>query len=1414
MSKIKIIDPNFNQVVIGLLSPEDILSRSSGEITEPETKNHRTYKAEPGGLFGQDIFGPEENYKCSCGKYKSIKYKGTVCDRCNVEVNEKSVRRRRMAHITLATKVLHPLYNLSHPNFCAAVLGYSNKELQNIRLRSLMAVIEPGVKKKEGMKLGDLLTPREYAKIIAALPTKSKLPANQSRDTFIAMSGVEAIDALLSRTDLDVRAREERDKVVNETSQQRRAEATKRLLIIESFRKASKNGKPNKPVWMIIKYLPVISPAYRPVFPLESGRFITSDITRIYQIIITRNKRLKKLIEMRAPSVIVNNEELMLQEGVNGLMDNSSGVNDLKTIGQRPLKSISDHMKGKRGFVRHKMLGKRVDFSGRSVIVAGPELKLNECGLPKNMALVLFEPYIIHRLYRRGLIKTFKEGKQMIEEKPPVVWSILASVIKGHPVLLNRQPTLHRLGIQAFYVVLVEGNAIRLHPLCCTAFNADHDGDTMCVLLPMTTLAIAEARHLMLSSKNLLNPSNGNPIVYPTKGMIFGLYHLTKKIEKVPGKPLKGEGIFFSGLEEVLIAINTGKLSKHAHIKVRIEDESQTPRVLDTVAGRVIFNQCVPKELGFINEEITNKTILRIVREAILKIGMERTSVFLDEVKELGFHQTHVGGLTFGLDDIRGPSNKGEMLQEAERKVAACNEKYYMGLLTDNERYNKIIDIWTVVSNEFTELTLRELETHKNGHNTLWCMYKSGARGSRDQMKQLCGMKGLMGKTTKTSGNRTIIERPIKSSVNGGLTVAEFFINTFGSREGMAASALKAAETGYFSRKLIDVAQNVVITQEKCNTLRGRTITPIYVNSRLRYSIGSQIVGRVPVTDILEPQSQKVIIQRGQIITEAIAKKIDDLKLRSIKICSPAYCDSQQGICAWCYGINLGSNKPSQIGDSAGNVAAQSIGEPGTQMVLRIFQKGGAAAGNIVDEIVKALEPGIVRIDNLKSVVLDNKTIVINRSAEIKVFDAKTNQEIQGYVLPYGSTVLVESGSKVESGQGLFELDIYKIPILTHVAGTVVFDSLEKGVTYKEEYSRETGIKGKIIIESQERGKEPKILVDDGNGNRTPYMLPPTAQIVVEEGDKVKPGAILAKISRPKNTPKDIAGGLPQVTKLFEMQKIINKAVISLIDGYVSIGTHRRGKLEIEVKAKTGLKEVYKVPQGRQVLVQDGDYVKAGGLISDGLLAAEDILKYGGPDHFVYHMILSVQDVYRQQGIVINDKHIEVILRQMLQKVRIVSFGDTLFVPTQVVSKIEFARVNETLKNKKIVVDAGDSPFKEGDLISVHQVDVENKILQQKNKKLATVRDPQPAVAELIAQGITNASMSSDSFISAASFQETVKTLVSAAIEGKTDPIKGVKESVICSKPIPAGTGMKRYNGLKVICQEVQESLAEKNYSI
>jgi DNA-directed RNA polymerase subunit beta' len=1405
----KKITSDFSEIIISLASPEVILERSRGEVTQPETVNYRTYKPEMKGLFCERIFGPVKDWECHCGKYKRIRYKGIICDRCGVEVTEKKVRRVRMGHIDLVIPVAHIWYFRSLPNKMGYLLGLSAKKLDQIIYYERYVVIQPGIKAEDNISYMDFLTEEEYLDILDQLPRENQLLDNNDPNKFIAKMGGEALQMLLSRIQLDELSFALRHQAGNDTSQQRRAEALKRLRIVEAFREARSRIE-NKPEWMVMRIIPVIPAELRPLVPLEGGRFATSDLNDLYRRVIIRNNRLKRLIDIKAPEVILRNEKRMLQEAVDSLFDNSRRVNAVASEGARPLKSLSDVLKGKQGRFRQNLLGKRVDYSGRSVIVVGPELKLYECGLPKDMAAELFKPFIIRKLLERGIVKTVKSAKKIVEKKTPVVWDILENILKGHPVLLNRAPTLHRLGIQAFQPKLIEGKAIQLHPLVCTAFNADFDGDTMSVHVPLSQEAMAEAFLLMLSAHNILNPANGAPITVPSKDIVLGLYYLTKGRKSTSQHPVKGEGMIFYAPEEVIMALDSGSLSQHAHIKVRmkskIEAGAQVEEIIDTVAGRVVFNQYVPEEVSFINEILTSKKLQNITAQVHKKTNIVRTVQFLDEVKELGFQAAYAGGMSMALDDVKVPKEKDQLIGLAKEEVDVVWNNYLMGLITDRERYNQVIDIWTRVNTQITNLLMEQLEQDQQGFNSVYMMMHSGARGSREQVRQLGGMRGLMAKPQKSAHGAVggIIENPILSNFKEGLDVIEYFISTHGARKGLADTALKTADAGYLTRRLVDVAQDIITTEEDCGTLRGLRVSALRDNNEVIEPISDKILGRVAIHDVYHPSTEELLIPAGEEITEALAATADEVGVEEIEIRSVLTCEAERGVCIKCYGRNLATGKMAQAGEAVGVIAAQSIGEPGTQLTLRTFHVGGTASNIAVEAKIKAKYDGIVAFEDISAVKITNGEgkkleVVMGRSCEIHILDPRTKKILMTSPVPYGAYLRVKEGAQVEKDQELCYWDPYNAVILAKFSGTVVFEAIEEGVTYKEEYDEQTGHKQKVIIDTRDKTKNPTLLVKSKKDVTTHYNIPVKARLMVEEGENIYAGQILVKIPRMMDKSRDITGGLPRVTELFEARNPSNTAVVSEINGAVTYGGIKRGNREIFIESKEGIKKKYLVPLSKHILVQDNDYIKAGDPLSDGIIAPAAILAIMGPTVVQRYLVNELQDVYRLQGVKINDKHFEVIVKQMMNKFEVIESGDTTLMPGQIIDKISFRKENDEILDKKVVTDAGDAQIlRAGQVVSAREFDQENAALKDKGLQTAQARDAEPAVARPKLQGITQASLGTESFISAASFQETTKVLSEAAIRGKCDTLRGLKENVIVGHLIPAGTGLKKYSQLIV----------------
>ena len=1423
---------DFKQITIGLTSPEQILATSHGEVLKPETVNYRTYKPERDGLFCERIFGPSKDYECHCGKYKRIRYRGITCDRCGVEVTEKKVRRERIGHISLVVPVAHIWFFRSTPNKIGYLLGIPGKKLETIIYYERYVVIQPGITEEDGIQQMDFLTEEEYLNILDALPKENQLLDDEDPNKFIADMGAEAIYKLLTRLDLDQLSYDLRDKADNETSQQRRADALKRLNIIEAFRESADI---NKPEWMIMKVVPVIPPDLRPLVPLDGGRFATSDLNDLYRRVIIRNNRLKRLIEIKAPEVILRNEKRMLQESVDSLFDNSRKSSAVKTEGNRALKSLSDSLKGKQGRFRQNLLGKRVDYSARSVIVVGPELSMNECGIPKDMAAELYKPFIIRKLIERGIVKTVKSAKKIVDRKDPMIWDILENVMKGHPVLLNRAPTLHRLGIQAFQPKLIEGKAIQLHPLACTAFNADFDGDQMAVHLPLGNAAILEAQLLMLGSHNILNPANGAPITVPSQDMVLGLYYSTKLRNNA-----KGEGMTFYSPEEVIIAYNEKVIDMHARIKLRLhnttvrslKDENNPSRgsviyktdaakgnhIIETSVGRVLFNQVVPKEVGFINELLTKRTLRDIINLILKTTGVAQTVKFLDSIKDIGYDMAYKGGLSFNLDDVIVPEAKAQLIDNGYQKVETVTENYNMGLLANNERYNQIIDIWSTVNVRLTDILEKELKEDKEGFNPIYMMLDSGARGSKAQIRQLSGMRGLMNKPQKSGATSAeIIENPILANLQEGLSVLEYFISTHGARKGLADTALKTADAGYLTRRLVDVSHDVIITEEDCGTLRGLVATAIKNKDQVVESLHDRILGRTSVHDVHDPLTGNLIIESGEEITEDIAETIASLPIEQVEIRSVLTCESGKGVCAKCYGRNLATGRHVERGEVVGVIAAQSIGEPGTQLTLRTFHEGGTASTISSENSIVARYNGILEIDELRTLdkvspTGETTTLVIGRTAEMRIVDSNTHIVLSTYNIPYGATLYFKPGDAVKEKDIICEWDSYNAVTIAEFDGTVSFDSLIEGVTYREEATDEfSQHRDKVIIESRDKSRNPTLRIMMGKEEKKQYNLPVGAHIMVSEKQQVKAGDILVKIPRAIGKSGDITGGLPRVTELFEARNPSNPAVVSAIDGEIQMGKIKRGNREIIVRAKTGEEKKYLVPLSKQILVQENDYVRAGMSLSEGAISPTDILQIQGPTKVQEYIVNEIQSVYRNQGVKINDKHFEVIVRQMMRKVEIVDPGDTRFLPEQLVDKWDFMQENDMIYDKKVIKDSGDSEeLRKGQIITVRRLRDENSSLKRRDLKPVVARDALPATSNQILQGITRAALRTTSFMSAASFQETTKVLSEAAIFGKTDTLEGLKENVICGHLIPAGTGLREYEDILVASMSEYNKMVEE----
>jgi DNA-directed RNA polymerase subunit beta' len=1417
---------SFNKITISLASPEIILKNSSGEVLKPETINYRTYKPERDGLFCERIFGPVKDYECHCGKYKRIRYKGIVCDRCGVEVTEKKVRRERMGHISLVVPVAHIWYFRSLPNKIGYLLGLPTKKLDQIIYYERYVVIQAGSAANiegEELKYMDFIEEEKYLDILEHDAMKDNHHLDDSDpNKFIAKMGAEALHDLLKGLKLEEMSYELRNKADTETSVQRKNEALKRLQVVEAMRDSQKRID-NNPEWMIVKVVPVIPPELRPLVPLDGGRFATSDLNDLYRRVIIRNNRLKRLIEIKAPEVILRNEKRMLQESVDSLFDNSRKSSAVKTESNRALKSLSDSLKGKQGRFRQNLLGKRVDYSARSVIVVGPDLKLHECGLPKDMAAELYKPFIIRKMIERGIVKTVKSAKKIVDKKEPVVWDILENILKGHPVLLNRAPTLHRLGIQAFQPKLIEGKAIRLHPLVTTAFNADFDGDQMAVHLPLGNAAILEAQMLMLASHNILNPANGAPIAVPSQDMVLGLYYITKGKTSTKEDVVKGEGSTFYSPKEVIIAFNEKKLDLHAHIKVKTYDLNQDGvpelRILETTCGRVLFNENVPREAGYINDVLTKKALRDIIGEVLKISGTSRTAKFLDDIKELGYEMAFRGGLSFNLDDIIIPKQKEELVLKAENEVKDVMMNYNMGLITNNERYNQIIDIWTHTNSRLTATLMDQLKTDRQGFNSIYMMFDSGARGSKEQIRQLSGMRGLMAKPQKSGASvQEIIENPILSNFKEGLSILEYFISTHGARKGLADTALKTADAGYLTRRLVDVAQDVVINSNDCGTLRGIVATALKKNDEIVEPLYDRILGRTSVHDVYLPDSDKLVVSAGDVISEVFAKEIETAGIEEVEIRSVLTCEMRRGVCSKCYGRNLSNHRLAQRGDAVGVIAAQSIGEPGTQLTLRTFHVGGTAS-NIADiSDMKAKANGKLEMEELRTIEKKNadgtvKHIVVGRSAELKITDEKTGIAVMTANVPYGSELMVKNNSKIKKGDVICKWDPYNALIISEVAGKVVFDGIVEGLTYREEVDEQTGFTEKVITESRDKKRSPAIHIIDPKTKEVlrEYSLPVNAHISVEEGEKLEAGDTLVKIPRLAGKTGDITGGLPRVTELFEARNPSNPAVVAEIDGTASFGNIKRGNREVIITSKLGEVRKYLVSLSKHILVQQNDFIRAGQPLSDGAITPNDILNIEGPTKVQEYIVNEIQEVYRLQGVKINDKHFEVIVRQMMLKAEIMESGDTRFLEGQSIHKADIMEANDELFGMMLVQDAGDSyDVKNGQLISMRKFRDENSKLKREDKNLIVAREATPATSIPLLQGITRASLQTQSFISAASFQETTKVLNEAAISGKVDHLLGLKENVIVGHLIPAGTGVREYQKMIVGSQEAYDMLVEE----
>ncbi len=1415
-------DPKkFSTITISVASPEAILEHSHGEVTQPETINYRTYLPEMNGLFCERIFGPKKDWECHCGKYKRIRYQGIICDKCGVEVTEKKIRRERMGHIALVVPIVHLWYFRSLPNKIGYLLGLSTKKLDQIVYYERYIVIQAGILEEHGVQSMDFLNEESYEELLEKIPKDNQyLPDNDPKKCIIDMGG-EAIKKLLQRIDLDTLSEQLRHQSLYDTAQQRRADALKRLKIVENFKVAQAKNLSN-PAWMVLHILPVIPPDLRPLVALDGGKFATADLNDLYRKVIIRNNRLKKLIEKKAPAVILRNEKRMLQEAVDALFDSSKKANTVIGDTSKQLKSLSDLLKGKQGRFRQNLLGKRVDYSGRSVIVVGPKLQLHECGLPKEMAVELFKPIIIRRLIERGLVKTVKFAKKLIDQKLSVIWDILEKILPGYPVLLNRAPTLHKLGIQAFQPKLIEGKAIQLHPLVCTAFNADFDGDQMAVHIPLSQEAITEASLLLLSSHNILNPANGMPITVPSKDMLLGLYYLTKGRKSTEEHIVKGEGMIFTDAEEVSIALGNEKISQHALIKLRAhvlnEDGQLIVQMIETVAGRVIFNQYVPSEVGFINELLTNKNLQTIIAKIYQKTGIKRTVQFLDDIKTLGFQATHSGGLTMSLEDIKIPSQKPSLVKKAQAEIENIWNNYLMGLITDNERYNQVIDTWTRTSNKITAYLMDDLENDQGGFNSIFMMMHSGARGSREQARQLGGMRGLMAKPQKNlrGGVGEIIENPILSNFKEGIDVLEYFIATHGARKGLADTALKTADAGYLTRRLVDVAQDVIVSEKDCGTVKGIYIHPLRENEEIIEAISLRVIGRVTISDIFNPKdSNHLIVAQGQLIDAATAETIEKLGIEQVEVRSVLTCESPTGVCCQCYGRDIGKGTIIQLGDTVGVIAAQSIGEPGTQLTLRTFHVGGTASNIAVESKMSSKHEGKIFLDKTKVIEKKNdqgqkEWVVVDRLGELKILDDE-DKVLSTQHIPYGAILTVAEGQKIDKGAMICYWDPYNAVIIATVSGTAIYDALEENITYKQEYDEQTGFVEKIIIDSKDKVKNPSIIIQSGDDEMPPtaYPMPVGAHLIANEKDTIQAGDILAKIPRQLSNAGDITGGLPRITELFEVRNTSNaSAVVSTIDGIVKYGKIKRSSREVFIESKEGDQAKFSIPLSKHLLVQDQDYVNAGQALTDGSITLSDILSIQGTQAVQNYLVNEIQAVYRLQGVKIDDKHIEVIVRQMMQKVEVIHVGDTPFLQSQIITKKELKKAHDKLQSYCVITDPGGSKtLTTGQLITIEQWHYENIILENSKLDAIVTRPVRPAIVKPILQGITRASLGTDSFLSAASFQETNKVLSTAAIQAKTDNLKGLKENVIVGGLIKAGTGNRAYQNLLIGSKEAYQQL-------
>ena len=1387
------LSKKYESITIGLASPEMILARSYGEILKPETINYRSYKPEKDGLFCEKIFGPVKDYECHCGKYKGIRYRGIICDRCGVEVTRKKVRRERMGHITLAVPIIHIWYLRSIPSKLAYLTGLKTKQLERIIYYETFVVIEPG---KSGREMMELLDEDEYFELEREFGFYAVSEEERDNDDyFYATMGGEAIKEMLSRINLFELKKSLEEIIGTSKSKQKRIEALNRLKIVKTFLPTLSKKRINQPEWMVISVLPVIPPELRPLVPLEGGRFAASDLNDLYRRIIIRNNRLKQLIEIGAPDVILRNEKRMLQEAVDALFDNNRRKTAIRSGTRRPLKSISDMLRGKTGRFRQNLLGKRVDYSGRSVIVVGPELRMSECGLPKNMALELFKPHMIYELIARGYTETPRSAKLMIENHDPVVYRVLEYVVRDHPVLLNRAPTLHRLGIQAFQPILVDGKAIKLHPLVCAAFNADFDGDQMAVHVPLSIQAQMEARVLMLSSHNVLHPANGKPISIPSQDMVLGCYYLTR-----PKTGVLGEGKSFGSINEVLIAFENKMVNMHAIINLRHDGKWYK----ETTVGRAIFNSILPKELEYADLTISKNDLIKIINQAYLISGNYETVNFLDSLKDLGFASATQGGCSISIGDVMIPDQKDDIIQSAQSKVDGITDKYKRHILTDGERYNKVIDIWTHATNQVAATMMDGLKNDGQGFNPVYMMADSGARGSQDQIKQLAGMRGLMAKPKKsmTGGKGEIIESPIISNFKEGLSVLEYFISTHGARKGLADTALKTADAGYLTRRLVDVAQDVVIYEQDCGTINGLLISDLKEGEEIIEPLSDRILGRTILDDfILEG---KKLIKTGQIIGDEEAEVIADSNVESLRIRSVLTCESRRGVCAKCYGWNLSTHDIVDLGTAVGIQAAQSIGEPGTQLTLRTFHIGGTATRIIEQSEMKTNRAGTVKfsedieIANTKDEAGANVNRCMVRNGKVFIID-KNEEILTQYNVPYGSNVLVNQDEKVPSGKVLFQWDPYTDVILARQTGIISLKDFIEGDTYQVE-AVEGGKKQMVVIEAKDRSLSPRVEIIDIKGDILAggTILPVTATLVVRKGQRVSRGQTLVKIPRDIGKTRDITGGLPRVAELFEARNPKNPSVVSEIDGIVKFGDTKRGVRTMVVEADDGESKKYRIPYGKHVIVHEHDRILAGTQLCEGSTSPMDILKILGAGKAREYLVNEIQEVYRLQGVKINDKHIEVIVRQMMQKISVVEPGDTDYLPQDRINRSEFYATNNNLLSMVKITDPGDSEFEKDMLVDKKEFNELNKELKESGKNPAKYSKTKPATFEPLLMGITRASLNTESFISAASFQETTRVLTNAATAGQTDYLRGLKENVAVGRLIPAGTGLHAYRDIIV----------------